>query len=134
MDDEADIRDIMTLTIQDSGYKVLTAPDGKSGIGLCEQVNPQLVITDIRMPGMDGIQVLKVLKERLPDIEVIVATAYGEMDLAIRALQLDAFDFSITMGFMICHAEFTCPHFHLNSAEQEVGCHNQQSSGSRFTS
>jgi len=93
MDDEADIRDIMTLTLQDSGYQVLTAPDGKSGIGLCEQVNPQLVITDIRMPGMDGIQVLKVLKERLPDIEVIVATAYGEMDVAIRALQLDASDF-----------------------------------------
>ena len=93
MDDEADIRDIMTLTLQDSGYRVLTAPDGKSGIGLCEQVNPQMVITDIRMPGMDGIQVLQVLKERLPDIEVIVATAYGEMDLAIRALQLDASDF-----------------------------------------
>ena len=93
MDDEADIRDIMTLTLQDSGYQVLTAPDGKSGIGLCEQVNPQMVITDIRMPGIDGIQVLQILKERLPDIEVIVATAYGEMDLAIRALQLDASDF-----------------------------------------
>jgi two-component system NtrC family sensor kinase len=93
MDDEADIRDIMTLTLQDSGYRVLTASDGKSGIGLCEASNPQLVITDIRMPGMDGIQVLQILKERWPDIEVIVATAYGEMDLAIRALQLDASDF-----------------------------------------
>ena len=93
MDDEADIRDIMTLTLQDSGYRVLTAPDGQSGIRLCEQVDPQIVITDIRMPGMDGIQVLQALKERLPDIEVIVATAFGEMDLAIRALQLDASDF-----------------------------------------
>lgn len=93
MDDEADIRDVMTLTLQDSGYRVLTAPDGRSGIRLCEELNPQIVITDIRMPGMDGIQVLQVLKENLPDIEVIVATAFGEMDLAIHALQLDASDF-----------------------------------------
>jgi len=93
IDDEADIRDVMTLSLQDSGYRVLSAPDGQSGIRLCEQINPQIVITDIRMPGMDGIQVLQVLKERLPDIEVIVATAFGEMDLAIRALQLDASDF-----------------------------------------
>ncbi len=93
IDDEADIRDVMTLSLQDSGYRVLSAPDGQSGIRLCEDHNPQMVITDIRMPGMDGIQVLQVLKERLPDIEVIVATAFGEMDLAIRALQLDASDF-----------------------------------------
>ncbi|MCX5881532.1 MAG: response regulator [Deltaproteobacteria bacterium] len=93
MDDEADIRDVMSLSLQDSGYRVLTAPDGQSGIRLCEELNPQMVITDIRMPGMDGIQVLQVLKERMPDIEVIVATAFGEMDLAIRALQLDASDF-----------------------------------------
>jgi PAS domain S-box-containing protein len=93
MDDEADIRDVMTLTLQDSGYRVWTAPDGQTGIRLCEEHQPQIVITDIRMPGMDGIQVLQALKERLPDIEVIVATAFGELDLAIRALQLDASDF-----------------------------------------
>jgi len=93
IDDEADIRDVMTLSLQDSGYRVLAAPDGQSGIRLCEAHSPQIVITDIRMPGMDGIQVLQALKERLPDIEVIVATAFGEMDLAIRALQLDASDF-----------------------------------------
>jgi two-component system, NtrC family, sensor kinase len=93
IDDEADIRDVMTLSLQDSGYRVLTAPDGQSGIRLCEAHSPQMVITDIRMPGLDGIQVLKIIKERWPDIEVIVATAFGEMDLAIRALQLDASDF-----------------------------------------
>jgi PAS domain S-box-containing protein len=51
------------------------------------------VITDIRMPGMNGLQVLETIKKQRPDIEVIVATAFGEMDLAIRALQLDASDF-----------------------------------------
>ena len=93
IDDEEDIREVMTLALEDGGYKVAAAEDGKAGIQLCEELLPQIVITDIRMPGMDGLQVLETLKANDSDIEVIVATAFGEMDLAIRALQLDASDF-----------------------------------------
>jgi two-component system NtrC family sensor kinase len=93
IDDEEDIREVMAIALQDVGYSVETAPDGATGLQLCETIYPQIVITDIRMPGMDGLQVLEILKKQLPDIEVIVATAFGEMDLAIRALQLDASDF-----------------------------------------
>jgi two-component system NtrC family sensor kinase len=93
IDDEEDIRDILTLALRDSGYEVVSAPDGKSGLGLCETISPQIVITDIRMPEMDGLQVLTALKKDNPDVEVIVATAFGEMDVAIQALQLDASDF-----------------------------------------
>lgn len=93
IDDEEDIRDVLSMTLRDSGYEVTCAVDGKSGIVLCEKTRPQIVITDIRMPGMDGIQVLQTLKKDHADIEVVVATAFGEMDLAIRALQLDASDF-----------------------------------------
>ena len=93
IDDEEDIREVMALALQDAGYSVETAADGATGLQLCETIYPQIVITDIRMPGMDGLQVLETLKKQLPDIEVIVATAFGEMDLAIRALQLDASDF-----------------------------------------
>jgi signal transduction histidine kinase len=93
IDDEEDIREVMSLALTDKGFEVLTAAEGQAGIRLCRQAAPQIVITDIRMPGMDGIQVLEILKKSFPEIEVIVATAYGEMDLAIRALQLDASDF-----------------------------------------
>ncbi|MCK4987074.1 MAG: response regulator, partial [Desulfobacterales bacterium] len=93
IDDEEDIREVMTLALEDGGYKVAAAEDGKAGIQLCKELLPQIVITDIRMPGMDGLQVLETLKANDSDIEVIVATAFGEMDLAIRALQLDASDF-----------------------------------------
>jgi signal transduction histidine kinase len=93
IDDEEDIREVMTLTLEDAGYRVASAPDGESGLQICEQISPQIIITDIRMPGMDGIQVLEAIKKKNPDIEVIVATAFGEMELAIRALQLDASDF-----------------------------------------
>jgi two-component system, NtrC family, sensor kinase len=93
IDDEKDIREVMTIALEDSGYKVFTASDGKTGLKLCKEILPHIVITDIRMPGMDGLQVLEAIKTKLPDTEVIVTTAFGEMDLAIRALQLDASDF-----------------------------------------
>ena len=93
IDDEEGIRRVMRITLEDAGYTVVTAPDGQAGLRLCSEMSPQIVITDIRMPGMDGIQVLEAVKQRFPDVEVIVVTAFGEMDLAIRALQLDASDF-----------------------------------------
>lgn len=93
IDDEEDIRDVMTIALKDAGYQVRSAPDGKEGIRLCEAMDPQIVITDIRMPVMNGIQVLESVKKLNPDIEVIVFTAFGEMDMAIQALQLDASDF-----------------------------------------
>ena len=93
IDDEEDIRDVVSISLQDAGFKVKTAADGTAGIELCREFGPQIVITDIRMPGMDGLQVLAAVKQMYPDIEVVVATAFGEMDLAIRALQLDASDF-----------------------------------------
>jgi PAS domain S-box-containing protein len=93
IDDEKDIRDVLTISLQDAGYEVVAEADGSAGLLRCETIAPQIVITDIRMPGIDGIQVLEAIKKRHPDTEVIVATAFGEMDLAIRALQLDASDF-----------------------------------------
>jgi PAS domain S-box-containing protein len=93
VDDEEDIREVMAITLEDAGYIVGTAADGTAGLLLCDDTSPQIVITDIRMPGISGLQVLETLKKKYPDIEVIVATAFGEMDLAIRALQLDASDF-----------------------------------------
>jgi len=93
IDDEEGIRRVMSITLEDAGYQVLTAADGERGVLLCQEKSPHIVITDIRMPGIDGIEVLKKIKEHDPGKEVIVATGFGEMELAIRALQLDASDF-----------------------------------------
>lgn len=93
IDDEEDIREVMTMTLEDAGYRVFSAPNGETGLEMCRRHRPGIVITDVRMPGISGIQVLEAIKERMPEIEVIVVTAFGEMDLAIRALQLDASDF-----------------------------------------
>jgi YesN/AraC family two-component response regulator len=93
IDDEEGIRKVMSLTLTDTGYQVFTAADGETGLRICLEKSPHIVVTDIRMPGMDGIEVLKRIKAGHPDREVIVITAFGELELAIRALQLNASDF-----------------------------------------
>jgi PAS domain S-box-containing protein len=93
IDDEPDIREVVGLSLKDAGYAVECAADGQEGVERCRDFDPQIVVTDIRMPRLDGLQVLSHLKQHHPHIEVIVATAFAEMALAIKSLQLDASDF-----------------------------------------
>ncbi len=93
VDDEPDIREVLSLSLEDAGYQVVTAGDGYLGLEMCRQAHPQIVLTDVRMPNMDGIALLEAVKAFDATIEVIVVTAYGEMDMAIAALRRDASDF-----------------------------------------
>lgn len=93
IDDEEDIRQIVSIVLADLGYHISVADNGEDGLKFCIANRPQIVITDIRMPKMDGLKFLEAVKDVDDDVEVIVMTAFGEMDLAIRALQLDASDF-----------------------------------------
>ncbi len=93
IDDEEGIRNILSLSLRRDGYQVLTAEEGGKGIEMFRQNLPLIVLTDIKMPGMDGIEVLKRVKKIDPDTEVIVITGHGDMEVAIQALQLGASDF-----------------------------------------
>ncbi len=93
IDDEPAIRRMMSLDLSSDGYEVICAEDGERGIGLFESHKPDLVVTDLKMPGKDGIEVLKHIKQKSPETEVIVITGHGDLDLAIKALQLRASDF-----------------------------------------
>ncbi len=93
IDDEPGIRKMMSLDLSADGYEVLSAEDGPSGLELFEKERPHIVLTDVKMPGLDGIEVLKRIKKAAPETEVIVITGHGDMDTAIRALQLEASDF-----------------------------------------
>ena len=93
IDDEEGIRKVLGITLRDAGYEVILAHDGERGIELFQQEKPRIVLTDIKMPGLDGIGVLKHIKSIDPDTEVIMITGHGEMELAIRSLQLNASDF-----------------------------------------
>ena len=75
------------------GYRVLTAPNGEDALRVFQKEGPPIVLTDIKMPGMDGIQLLRRIKHANPDTEVIMITGHGDMDLAIKSLKYRATDF-----------------------------------------
>ena len=93
VDDQASIRESMLITFRREGYDVEAAAGGEQAIELLAQKPFDLVITDLRMSGMDGIQVLKKVKEMSPNTEVVVMTAYGTIEGAVAAIKGGAYDY-----------------------------------------
>ena len=93
IDDEPDILRVLSMSLKADGYNVFTAQNGAEGIAVFEKEKPDIVITDIKMPGMDGIEVLKNIKELNVDTEVIIITGHGDIENAIEALKHGASDF-----------------------------------------
>ena len=93
IDDEADILRVLSMSLKADGYRVVTAASGEEGLELFERESPDIVLTDIKMPGMDGIEVLKKIKALNDEVEVIMVTGHGDIDSAIEALQSGASDF-----------------------------------------
>lgn len=93
VDDEEGIRKVLGISLADMGYSLLTAENGEEALRIFAAERPAIVVTDIKMPGMDGIDLLQKLKYENPDAEVIIITGHGDMDLAIRSLKYDATDF-----------------------------------------
>jgi signal transduction histidine kinase len=93
IDDERPILEMLEMSLASEGYNVMTAESGKEGLKIFEEQGPKLVLTDIKMPGMDGIEVLKKIKALDDEAEVIVITGHGDMNSAISALQHGASDF-----------------------------------------
>ncbi len=93
IDDEKDIVRVLSLSLKSDGYDVVSALSGKEGIDVFKKESPDIVLTDIKMPGMDGIEVLKEVKSINPEAEVIIITGHGDIDTAIEALQYGASDF-----------------------------------------
>ncbi len=93
VDDEAGIRKVLGISLQDAGYKVHTAASGREALRLFKEKSPSIVLTDIKMPDIDGIELLRCIKRENPDTEVIMFTGHGDMELAIESLKHDATDF-----------------------------------------
>ncbi len=93
IDDEPDIVRVLSMSLKADGYDVIPAYSGVEGIEIFEKEKPDIVLTDIKMPGMDGIEVLKKVKSIEPGSEVIIITGHGDIDNTIEALQYGASDF-----------------------------------------
>jgi two-component system NtrC family response regulator len=98
IDDDVSLRRVLEYNLQEEGYEVVTADSGEEGLRLFAEESPPLVITDMKMSGMDGLQVLKSVKAQSPDTLVIIITAFGAVDMAVEAMKLGAYDY-ITKPF-----------------------------------
>jgi two-component system nitrogen regulation response regulator NtrX len=93
VDDEKDIRVSLTGILEDEGYQVVTAAGGAEALECARQDLPDLVLLDIWMPGMDGLETLEKLKTLFPQITVIMISGHGTIETAVRTTKLGAFDF-----------------------------------------
>lgn len=93
VDDEKNIRLTLSQAIESLGFRTDTAADGGEALAKLEKENFGLLLLDLRMPGMGGMEVLSRVRELRPDIRVIIVTAYGTVDLAVEAIRLGAADF-----------------------------------------
>jgi DNA-binding NtrC family response regulator len=93
VDDEKSQRDMLSGSLEKEGYSVATAESGFEAIGLCEDKYFEVALIDLKMPGMDGIELLKKLKEINPEIQVIIMTAYGTIETAVEAMKLGAYHY-----------------------------------------
>ncbi len=90
IDDEKPTLFMFNLFLDAFGYQVITAENADAGIELFKKERPSIVFTDIKMPGTDGLEVLKILKSIEPDVQVIVMTGHGDQDLTKEAMELNA--------------------------------------------
>lgn len=93
IDDDASLRRVTEYSLHSAGFQVLSAVDGKQGLASFQADHPQVVITDIQMPGMSGYEVLQHIKAARPETVVIVITAYSSVEKAVEAMKQGAYDY-----------------------------------------
>src|SRR5260221_3121236 len=93
IDDEAAIRDSLRMTLEYEGYEFLAAATGQEGLALAEREAPDLILLDVKMPGMDGLEVLDRLRAANDGLPVIVVSGHGTISTAVEATKKGAFDF-----------------------------------------
>ena len=93
IDDEDSVLEGIGEFLEDEGYRVFKASDGSTGLQVFRSVKPDLVMTDLRMPGMSGIELIKEIRKLRESTPIIVFTGYGSLDTAIDAIHLRVFDF-----------------------------------------
>jgi DNA-binding NtrC family response regulator len=92
-DDEDNLRRVLRAQLQHDGYEVHCVADGEAVLQAMAEHHIDVLITDLRMPKLDGMEVLKTVSERFPNVPVIMITAHGTVDTAVEALKLGAFDY-----------------------------------------
>jgi two-component system NtrC family sensor kinase len=93
VDDEESIRNMMRMTLELDGYEVLMAEDGPSALEMFKKTLPDVTLLDVKLPGLDGIQVLGRIRAMDPEAEVLMITGHGDMEMAVECLRKEASNF-----------------------------------------
>jgi DNA-binding NtrC family response regulator len=93
VDDEKDFAEMLSMRLEEAGDKVTAAYTGQEGLDFLEKDEFDVIILDIKMPGMDGIQTLRKIKIMHPLVEVILLTGHGSTETAVEGMKLGAFDY-----------------------------------------
>ncbi|MCK4386043.1 MAG: response regulator, partial [candidate division Zixibacteria bacterium] len=102
IDDKDSMRQMLSKTLELEGYEVEAAKDGERGLEKAKEKRYDLVLADLKLPKMDGLEVLSTLKELDPEVAVIMMTAYGTIESAVKSMKEGAFDF-VTKPFDTDH-------------------------------
>src|ERR1700723_1079484 len=92
-DDEEGVRTFLAETLERAGHDVTQVADGAGALRAAHEEPFDVVVTDLRMPGADGMTVVRTVRTEQPDVEVIVLTAFGDVATAVEAMKLGAFDY-----------------------------------------
>jgi len=93
IDDDESLRRVLEYNLAQEGYAVLTAASGEQGLDLLRKEGADLVLTDVRMAGMDGLQVMEAVRKSDPNVQVIIITAFGTIEMAVEAMKAGAFHY-----------------------------------------
>jgi two-component system NtrC family response regulator len=117
VDDEPNYLIVLSELLADEGYETLTADNGQQGLEIAKNADIDLVITDMQMPGMDGLTLLNALKELNSALPVIMMTAFGEVDKAVKAMQAGAYNY-LTKPFnndeLVANIKKSIDHYQLS--------------------
>ena len=95
VDDEEIVRESLGGWLEKDGYTLGSAPDGMSALKAVEEGDWSILVVDLKMPGIDGLEVLKRVKEKHPEIALVIMTAFATVDTAVRAMKLGAYDYIV---------------------------------------
>lgn len=122
IDDNKNMQLILRNILTDEGYEIVTAGNGKAGLELVHKAEPDLVLLDIRLPQMNGMEVLQKIKEKYEDMLVIMITAFGDIKTAVQAMKLGAYDY-VTKPFVNEDLTLTIAKaFQTRNLSREVAC------------
>lgn len=120
VDDEKDFVEMLSLRLNETGEKVTSANSGRGCLDALEKDDIDVVILDIKMPGMDGIETLREIKKKFPLVEVIMLTGHGSTESAVEGMKLGAFD------YLLKPADFDDLSTKLDAARQRKDEHQER--------